>query len=293
MKKYFITADVHGFYSILKHKLKSLGFNEKNKDHILVICGDAFDRGGEEFKLLNFLNKLRKNNQLIYVKGNHDTLLWELLTEQRDLKYVDFHNGTAKTVYTMAGIKPGAFEDVESCLRANLPLSWAGDQYVDFPEFEDVRKKSKKKFSPLFNSMVDYFETDNHIFVHGWIPCIFTESLNKAKYLDDWRNSSELSWDRARWVNGIQYSIDGCLEPNKTIVCGHWHASYGNVRKYHPEIAKSHKVSLKEKQRLYKDLEFSNGDYFKPYVSKGIIALDACTAYSRTINVLVLNEDEI
>ena len=43
MKKYFITSDTHGFYIPLIRELDKKRFDLKNKDHILVLCGDLFD----------------------------------------------------------------------------------------------------------------------------------------------------------------------------------------------------------------------------------------------------------
>ena len=59
----------------------------------------------------------------------------------------------------------------------------------------------------------------------------------------------------------------------KTIVCGHWHCSYG-----HREFEGN-------------GSEFGEDADFSPYYGKGIIVLDACTAVSGKVNVIVL-EDE-
>lgn len=58
---------------------------------------------------------------------------------------------------------------------------------------------------------------------------------------------------------------------NKTIVCGHWHTSFGNYN-YH------HKGSG----------EFEEDSDFGIFEDKGIIALDACTAFSKKVNILKL-----
>ena len=44
--KYYIVSDVHSYYSILRRTLDEKGFS-LNKDHVLVLLGDAFDRGEE------------------------------------------------------------------------------------------------------------------------------------------------------------------------------------------------------------------------------------------------------
>ena len=79
MKTYFITSDIHSFYTIFYETLISKGFDVNNKNHILIICGDAFDRGSESRQLLDFIYKLHKQNRLIYIRGNHEDLLEDCL----------------------------------------------------------------------------------------------------------------------------------------------------------------------------------------------------------------------
>lgn len=71
----------------------------------------------------------------------------------------------------------------------------------------------------------------------------------------------------------MEAARQGVIEPNKTIVCGHWHASYG-----HAKIDGTCS-------------EFGEDADFSPYYGKGIIALDACTVHSRKVNCIVLEDD--
>ena len=59
---------------------------------------------------------------------------------------------------------------------------------------------------------------------------------------------------------------------NKTIVCGHWHTSYGHSKYEH------------------KGTEFGEDADFSPYYGPGIIAIDACTAFSGKSNCLVIED---
>ena len=60
--------------------------------------------------------------------------------------------------------------------------------------------------------------------------------------------------------------------PEKTIVCGHWHTSYANS-KYHNE-----------------GTEYGPDAVYDMFVDEGIIGLDACTAVSKQVNVLVIDD---
>ena len=90
--------------------------------------------------------------------------------------------------------------------------------------------------------------------------------------IHDWRNRGREEWEMARWVNGMDAAKAGLIEEGKTIVCGHWHCSYG-----HSE---------------YEGIgsEFGPDADFSPYYAPGIIALDACTAHSGRVNVVVLED---
>ena len=242
---YFVVSDVHGYYDILKKSLKKAGFNLKNKEHKLIVCGDLFDRGLESIELLNFIQKLLKQDRFIYIRGNHEDLFLECYDEMKSMdglfvNPIHYHNGTVSTYNQLLG---------------------RHDEYINL----------------INNVAKDYFEFDNYIFVHGWIPVIVNDDLpvhyardRRFSFNIDWRNASKEDWDAARWINGMEAAKKGIIEPGKTIVCGHWHTGFGHYN-YH----------------MCGDNEFTRNDI---YYDEGIIALDACTAYSNKINVLVIEE---
>ena len=41
--RYYVTADVHGYFSELKTALTQIGFFDDNEPHKLIICGDIYD----------------------------------------------------------------------------------------------------------------------------------------------------------------------------------------------------------------------------------------------------------
>lgn len=116
------------------------------------------------------------------------------------------------------------------------------------------------KVNDLIYNMVDYFETEHYIFVHSWVP------LQKH-----WREAHHSDWEDIRWVNPYECIDMGAL-PDKTIVFGHWHCSTG--------WAKAEGCS-----------EFGKDAKFDPFYGNGFISIDACTAYTKKCNVIVI-EDE-
>ena len=87
----------------------------------------------------------------------------------------------------------------------------------------------------LVEGSVNYYEIGDYIFVHGWIPCL-GEGLtpahrsNELKYVSRWRQLPKDSylWDEAVWLNGGKCWAQDCREDGKTIVCGHYHCTWGH-----------------------------------------------------------------
>ena len=92
-------------------------------------------------------------------------------------------------------------------------------------------------------------------------------------------------WENASW--GCPYKIyqAGCFKEEekngKILVCGHWHTSdFYNKLLYKDET---------EKQL---DIRTDNPIFISDQYP-GLIAIDACTALTRVVNILKINEDEL
>ena len=112
--RYYVTADIHGFYTPLITALTKAGFFADSAPHKLVILGDLFDRGKEALELQTFLSELLDQDKVILIRGNHEDLFEELVTVDTGLPYrhhVD--NGTYDTALQLTGFAP--------CLAPTLP----------------------------------------------------------------------------------------------------------------------------------------------------------------------------
>lgn len=255
--RYYVVSDIHGCYTEMIVALKEKGYFNDKEEHKLTICGDLFDRGKEAIELQNFVMDLLSKDEVILIRGNHEDLALYLLKDWENFGFMQEHhitNGTVDTVLQLTG-----YDEINHQNRNNI--KWA---FMMTPYIRDI-----------IPAMKDYFETKNYIFVHGWIPC-HQEKLSKHNIhyskIDEWRNLDKEQWNLARWYNGMDASNDGVIEENKTIVCGHWHCSYGHAKYEHIG------------SELGEDADYS------PYYSKGIIAIDACTIHSHKVNCLVIED---
>lgn len=239
--KYFVSGDIHGFYDVWQNALKDKGFNLDNPEHKIILCGDLFDRGSQPKEIIDFV--LKHKDKVILIRGNHEDLM-EQMIERNSSDYGDLCNGTAQTI-------------------VDLYPEW---QISEF----DLKKIAKEtRLLEVLDMCVDYYETKHYIFVHGWIPIV----ENCYLYDSNWRTARKERWEKARWANPVEMYRYEIYEPNKTIVCGHWHCS-----------ALWHELNPNQYE------EFGDKANFEPFITKNMIAIDACTTYSHKVNVVVLED---
>ncbi len=263
--KYYVVADIHGFYREFIEAINDKGFFNDTELHKLIICGDLFDRGEEALELQKFIVDLQKKDEVILIRGNHDDLAEELVDnvdKWMTMNVIGTHHWSNGTVSTLLNL-----------IKMDLM-----DAVLQNKKFA-LKAKTTPFFKTILPAMQDYYETKNYIFVHGWIPCgVLGRGNNPSDvfmYESDWRMQDKFKWERARWINGMLAASKGVVEPNKTIVCGHWHCSYGHAK------------------LEGKGTEFDSDADFSPYYGNGVIALDACTAFSGKVNCIVLNDEPI
>ena len=232
---------------------------------MLALDNAGFDQNNEDHWLivcgdyfdrgsqpLSVMKYLLSLPRKVLIRGNHESLVQDCC-ERGEAYMHDYSNGTFGTICEIGG---------------------AGEGY----DFDECCTRTLGRTHMFFSNMVNYFETKNHIFVHSWIPVVSKDKLpahytkgRSFEFNPDWRNASQNEWSDAMWGNPFAMAESG-LMPDKTIVFGHWHCSAG--------WAKSEGRS-----------EFGYGAKFDPYYGDGFISIDACTAYSRKCNVIVI-EDE-
>ena len=191
--KYFVTADIHGYFDEWQTALQDKGFDINNPEHKIILCGDLFDRGRQPKQIIDYI--LSHKDKFILIRGNHEDLMEEMI-ERNNATFMDLSNGTS---YTIVDLYPEW-----QISEFNLPL---------------IAQKTGLK--EVLDMCVDYFETEHYIFVHGWIPIV----ENCYYYDADWRTARKERWNKARWTNPVEMYKNQIFEPGKKIVCGHWHCS--------------------------------------------------------------------
>lgn len=244
-QRFIVVSDIHGFYDEFIEALKEVNFN-KEIDY-LVVLGDCFDRGPNPGGVMAYLMSLPRK---VLVRGNHEDLLMECINRGHGLSH-DFSNGTVQTILDLA---PNTQPFYLAC------------------------EVAYEKVKDFIGSMVNYFETKNHIFVHSWVPLNCDDDFppyyirnRKFSKMENWRDANDVEWEDARWCNPFALAEQGLL-PGKTLVMGHWNCSEG--------------WAIKEDRNV-----FGDDAKFDPFYGDGFIAIDGCVAYTHKVNCIVI-EDE-
>lgn len=299
-KKYFIASDVHSFFTPFKQALDEAGFDINNDEHILIIDGDLFDRGDQTLETLNFVRSLPKEKRIL-IKGNHEYLLRDLLNKSLPNSY-DISNGTMLTVFQLAGLNLQKesplkmdYEYLKEIIDSmdNYYFSWVTKNDIAYGKKIWKKIVNKVKKTDILNWIFDsgewknYFELDNYIFCHAFIPVnkpkgmhMYQPNYESLFEKEDWRtNSSNEEFEQATW--GCPYALfdrglfDSEKEKGKILVCGHWHCFEFKDHYYGTEYWKT-----RDKTEID----------FNIFYSPNLIAIDACTAYSGVCNVLVIED---
>lgn len=255
-KTYFIVADVHGFFPQMQIALTNAGFDINNPNHIFVSCGDLLDRGKYPLECLKFVNKLHKNRKIL-ICGNHEDLMESAIARCGFLSH-DYHNGTVETAYAIANSTGDACKDDTSVL---------------------LKMRINTEYNTYIHSLYDFYDDGKNVFVHGWIPCF--NAWGERYYNEpNWQNGK---WRAARWINGMEAWSNGIILEGKTIFCGHWHSSWGHHFLHKDGMEFPNERSTNPEHRRAR---------FDPFIDKGIVALDACTAFSGQVNCYKIEVEE-
>lgn len=293
-KKYFIVSDIHSYLDELLAALVKSSLDLKNPNHILVIDGDVFDRGHQTVALYKWLIDFPQD-RLILIHGNHDDLLFSLLSSNVFPEDWQFRNGTVKTICAMAYMDDEYGDEVEEFLDRNHHEMY--DYVQAAPEATDKWEEVKKlaKESPIYKWMqsdkwINYLELDKFIITHSFIPVnikekyalyhadiiynAYTQFMHQNK---DWRKADQKTWYESMWGRPYLQFDAGLFNmekrKGKVLVVGHYRCSAFHEH-YEPNI------------------HYIDGNH-DIYFGDNLIAIDATTAWSHQVNVLEIDENGI
>lgn len=283
-KNLYVVSDCHGFYDELKESLERAGYDENNKDNLLVDCGDFFDRGDQAVEVYEYYKRLSDEGKAIILLGNHTNMFIDFLKGE-DCSFNFVHNGLNKTLDSFLGDTSSwptfymyihEMKDIAPSIYGDrvLPLlddNGAIPSEVIFGVYQEyAREKINKDYPELLEWLQErpyYYETENYIFTHASIDgeCEDWHNPQFSPY-EFWTPLEYLTWDDGSFYGKPIKNTD------KTIVVGHYHTD-----------------GIREK--LGVDLENIGSNKILKSGDGKKIFIDTCTPVTHRINVLILKDD--
>ena len=188
------------------------------------------------FKIMSIQNLSATNDQFACINLTDNSISEiNMLPQLKRLKTLINRNGiplpndiSNKTIETFLELHNLEIKDLDLIIEGKMTLPKINEEWIKYNK-----------------SCIDYYETNQYIFVHGWIPINEDKSYNK-----NWRKCNKNDWDNARWINGFEMSKNKIFCPGKTIVCGHVQSNF-----------------------WHKEFENCEIDNFEPYISDNVILL--------------------
>ena len=182
-----VISDIHSHYDRLKQLLKKVHYNQND---YLIIDGDFVEKGTQTIQTIDFLKKLKAENDKVYVLlGNCEYALETLVNDP----------GFAKQMihYLHKIGKSGIIDQTISHLKIDIKK--------EKPEIiQQIVKEQLKPYLDYIKTLPTTIETKDFLFVHA--------GIEKRK---DWQNSS-----RSSFIEMRSFQKDGHLL-DKYVVVGH------------------------------------------------------------------------
>ena len=263
--RYFVFSDVHGCLSRLTEALRRAGYNPADGSHKLLFLGDAFDKKSPErddFGVYEFLQEGIRNKKLIWVLGNHDTMLVSVIRSGK------MNKQSEETVRALAqgiarGLDPAA-PAVAGARCLEILKAHGVDLFIE-------------------ENGLDYFETERYVFTHGIVPM----DRSAGRYDPDWRNEPAHSktWNGCRSGNGMELGLRGIRIPDKILVCGHVGTYYGHLAERYPNLPRNGPDWKRLAAKVKK-----TPSLFGIYEGDGVIGVDGNCHNTGVLNVLVVDD---
>ena len=186
-KKYFVVSDIHSCFTPFVRSLSNSGFRLSDKEHVLVLLGDLFDRGQEPVELYRFLQGLPKERRIL-VKGNHEDAFLRICREE-EASESDSRNGTLETLGLLAG---GEKNDVGLFWVRYVKRQLVKNGVLSFFESDDWK---------------DFVQIGKYLLLHAFFPIEAFDSEGNIIHDFDWRHPDSgivPSWEQARWMDPLR-----------------------------------------------------------------------------------------
>jgi len=180
-RKFYLIGDIHGHLSKLKNLILDIKSDIK-PDDLIIFLGDYIDRGPKSFEVIEFLLKLKSENNIVCLLGNHEDMFCRFVSVGDNRNSYMANGGK----YTLKSY------------RRNL-------KGFRIPE-------SHKRF---YNSLKLYYESDSFIAVHAGLNPRVSNITEQTRHDLIWIREDYYRYDR-RWEKTVIFGHTPTIYINKS-----------------------------------------------------------------------------
>lgn len=173
MEKVIAFGDIHGCYKAADKAVKLA----EDLNLIAIFLGDYVDRGPSAVKTLQILIKAKeKHPDWVFLRGNHDQMLLDLINEDADISVVGTVLENMKYDYKQAA--------------------------HSYDEWKALREEEQSNILNFLNSTTYYFENKKYIFTHAIVNMYGGFINQKSKDLLMWNYDYNPKWYGKMFIHG-------------------------------------------------------------------------------------------
>ena len=149
MKRTLVIGDIHGGLNAL---LQVFERAHVSRDDLIIFLGDYVDGWSQSPQVLDFLMQLQQNQRCVFLRGNHDELLWQWLGGATNNTLWNQHGGT-----------------------------------VTIAAYETVSDETKQKHRAFLDALKDYYlDNQNRLFIHAGFTSLYGVTVEHFPRLLYW-----------------------------------------------------------------------------------------------------------
>ena len=200
-----VVGDIHGQYASLRSVLDYAGYTREIK---LVFLGDYINRGNESREVIDYLITLKKEQQHIFLRGNHEDIILKLLSGDNQYWYTWLEYGQGRACIRSYGEDPDIIfycRDGYFIKKGNSDMPLDKEETVNF-----IRSIFPQEHIRFLEETLLTHETENYFFSHAGIETGLPLS-EQGMYSDGF-----ILW------GDDDFLTDPC-DYGKKVVYGHYH----------------------------------------------------------------------
>lgn len=267
-KTIFCVSDVRNYDELIA-LLNKNKFDYYNEKHVLLVLGSILTINSPIADFEDYFMSLYQEKRLILIKNDKDDLILSVINSILDKNSLsnqmiesdqskdenDYNNYfTEDEIWFDILNREHALDYISILLNCGVEILW---KY----RHELVQQLSKHSLIKIVESSLYYYENNEYIFTHGWIPIIANDEFGETgecqyHYLKEWRSANNDTWYQALRNRDKRFEN----KSGKTIICSHG-------------LEQDETLRIMDYRSPYSEAPKKEGDYIDIHVTNGLNCL--------------------